>query len=216
MNDRRVLILGYGNPGRQDDGLGPAIAEAVAAWELPNVMTDDPYQLNIEDAAALAEHDLVVFVDASVDAPAPYSLTRIAPAAAITFAAPTANFSNPSGGYLFTELGCDASSCSYRFGFVPPGPGTFDAHVEIGVAGVAIVNGGLLGSLLTLLYPLAADMINAYLVYDVTGKAVVLARPQPVPGPDARMIAMLVALLALAGSLALAGAKDQRRQDSGR
>ena len=138
------------------------------------------------------------------------------PAAAITFAAPTANFSNPSGGYLFTELGCDASSCSYRFGFVPPGPGTFDAHVEIGVAGVAIVNGGLLGSLLTLLYPLAADMINAYLVYDVTGKAVVLARPQPVPGPDARMIAMLVALLALAGSLALAGAKDQRRQDSGR
>lgn len=85
MNDRRVLILGYGNPGRQDDGLGPAIAGAVAAWELPNVTTDDPYQLNIEDAAALAEHDLVVFVDASVDAPAPYSLTRIAPAAAITF-----------------------------------------------------------------------------------------------------------------------------------
>jgi len=138
------------------------------------------------------------------------------PVAAITFAAPTANFSNPSGGYLFTDLGCDASSCSYRFGFVPPGPGTFDAHVEIGVAGVAIVNGGLLGSLLTLLYPLAADMINAYLVYDVTGKAVVVARAQPVPGPDAWMLAVLGALLAAAGVLALTRTKDQRRQDSGR
>lgn len=138
------------------------------------------------------------------------------PAAAITFAAPTANFSNPSGGYLFTELGCDASSCSYRFGFVPPGPGTFDAHVEIGVAGVAIVNGGLLGSLLSLLYPLAADMINAYLVYDVTGRAFVVAQAQPVPGPGALMLAVLSALLAVAGILALTRAKDQRRQASGR
>ena len=138
------------------------------------------------------------------------------PAAAITFAAPTANFSNPSGGYLFTELGCDASSCSYRFGFVPPGPGTFDAHVEIGVASVAIINGGLLGSLLSLLYPLAADMINAYLVYDVTGKAFVVAQAQPVPGPGALMLALLGALLAVAGMLALTRAKDQWRQDSGR
>ena len=138
------------------------------------------------------------------------------PAAAITFSAPTASFGNPSGGFLFTSLGCDASSCSYRFGFVPPGPGTFDAHVEIGVASVAIVDGGLLGSLLTLLYPLAANMINAYLVYDVTGKAVVVAQAQPVPGPGAPMLAVLGALLAVAGSLALARAKDHRRQDSGR
>ena len=73
MNDRRALIIGYGNPGRQDDGLGPAIANTVASWALSNVTTDDPYQLNIEDAAALAEHELVVFVDASVDAPEPYA-----------------------------------------------------------------------------------------------------------------------------------------------
>ena len=138
------------------------------------------------------------------------------PAAAITFPAPTANFGNPSGGFLFTELGCDASSCSYRFGFAPPAAGTFDAHVEIGVAGVAIVNGGLMGSLLTLLYPLAANLINAYLVYDVTGKAVAVAQAQPVPGSDARMLAVLSAWLAVAGSLALARAKGQRRQTSGR
>ncbi|MGI6461813.1 MAG: hydrogenase maturation protease [Candidatus Hydrogenedentales bacterium] len=85
MNTRRALIIGYGNPGRQDDGLGPAIANTVASWALPNVTTDDPYQLNIEDAVALAEHELVVFVDASVDVPEPYALTRIAPATEIAF-----------------------------------------------------------------------------------------------------------------------------------
>ena len=79
--------------------------------------------------------------------------------AAITFAAPTVNFNDPDGGYTFTDLGCTATSCSYRFGFVPPGPGTFDAHVEIGVASVAIVNGGLLGALLNLLYPLLGMLV---------------------------------------------------------
>ena len=81
---------------------------------------------------------------------------------------------------------------------------------------LAIINGGLLGSLLSLLYPLAADMINAYLVYDVTGKAFVVAQAQPVPGPGALMLAVLGALLAVAGMLALTRAKDQWRQDSGR
>lgn len=85
MSQTRILVLGYGNPGRQDDGLGPAVAEAVEAWALPNVTTETPYQLNIEDAAALAEHDMVLFVDASVDAPEPYALERIEPAAEIAF-----------------------------------------------------------------------------------------------------------------------------------
>ena len=80
-----MLILGYGNPGRQDDGLGPAIAEAVEEWALPNVTTDAAYQLNIEEATALAEHDVVVFVDASVNAPEPYSLKRIEAESEITF-----------------------------------------------------------------------------------------------------------------------------------
>jgi hydrogenase maturation protease len=85
VSEQRVLILGYGNPGRQDDGLGPAIAEAVEEWALPNVTADAAYQLNIEDATSLAEHDVVVFVDASVDAPEPYSLKRIEAAAEVTF-----------------------------------------------------------------------------------------------------------------------------------
>ncbi len=133
------------------------------------------------------------------------------PAAAITFTAPTVNFSNPAGGFTFTDLGCNAVSCSYRFGFVPPGPGTFDAHVEIGVAGVAINNGGLLGALLNLLYPLAANLLNGYLVYDLAGTAVVVAPANPVPGPAAPALALLGALMAIAGVIALARRRDQRR-----
>ncbi|MEA3366080.1 MAG: hydrogenase maturation protease [Candidatus Hydrogenedentes bacterium] len=85
MNTKRTLILGYGNPGRQDDGLGPAIAEAVEAWGCPKVAAEAPYQLNIEDAATLAEFEMVVFVDAGVDMPEPYSLKRVEPVREIGF-----------------------------------------------------------------------------------------------------------------------------------
>ena len=68
----RVLVIGYGNPGRQDDGLGPAAVEAVAAWSIKGLDTDASYQLNIEDGALLAEYDKVLFIDASTAAPAPF------------------------------------------------------------------------------------------------------------------------------------------------
>jgi hydrogenase maturation protease len=81
----RLLVLGYGNPGRQDDGLGPAAAERVEVLAMPGVTVDADYQLNIEDAAAMAEHDVVVFIDASVNGPEPYAWTRIEAAAEISF-----------------------------------------------------------------------------------------------------------------------------------
>lgn len=77
----RVLVIGYGNPGRLDDGLGPAVADAVAAWRLPGVHVDADYQLCVEDAAVIAEHDVVLFVDASVTGPEPYAFERLTPAA---------------------------------------------------------------------------------------------------------------------------------------
>lgn len=84
-----ILILGYGNPGRQDDGLGPAMAERINALGLPGVATDANYQLNVEDGATLAEYETVVFVDASKTAPAPFTFERIAPAAEVTFSSHT-------------------------------------------------------------------------------------------------------------------------------
>lgn len=80
MNAAPLLVIGYGNPGRRDDGLGPAFAEAVAALGLPGVEVDTDYQLNVEDAAAAAACERVLFVDADSAGPAPFSLRRLAPA----------------------------------------------------------------------------------------------------------------------------------------
>ena len=68
----KILLIGYGNPARGDDGIGPAAAEAVGSWQLPHVTVDSAYQLTVEDAAAVAEHDVVLFVDASVAASEPF------------------------------------------------------------------------------------------------------------------------------------------------
>ncbi len=78
-------MFGYGNPNRQDDGLGPALAEAFEKMDLPGVMVDSNYQLTVEDAATIAEYDAVVFVDASVDAAEPFTFERIEPAANVSF-----------------------------------------------------------------------------------------------------------------------------------
>lgn len=86
---RRILLLGYGNPGRQDDGLGPALAERIEALGLPDVTVDADYQLNIEDAADAAQHEIVLFVDASKAAPPPWTIRRISPASTITFTSHT-------------------------------------------------------------------------------------------------------------------------------
>lgn len=85
MKPPRILVLGYGNPGRQDDGLGPAMANVIETWALPGVTVESDYQLNIEHAAALAQHEIVLFIDASLEAPAPFALNRIASSRTIAF-----------------------------------------------------------------------------------------------------------------------------------
>ena len=67
---KKILIYGYGNPGRQDDGIGARFVELADVWieqgNLSGVFTDCNYQLNIEDSALVADYDMVIFVDASV------------------------------------------------------------------------------------------------------------------------------------------------------
>jgi hydrogenase maturation protease len=60
------LIVGYGNTLRSDDGIGPRIADAVAAWRMPNVRAIALHQLTPELAEALAHADVAIFVDARV------------------------------------------------------------------------------------------------------------------------------------------------------
>ena len=81
----RVLVLGYGNPGRQDDGLGPAAIAEIESMGLPNVTAFDNYQLNIEDAIDVAAHDIGWFVDAARIGPSPYSVRVVSPLPTIEF-----------------------------------------------------------------------------------------------------------------------------------
>jgi hydrogenase maturation protease len=74
-----VLVIGYGNPGRLDDGLGPALAAALEQKKIPGLTVDSDYQLTVEDAHALADADVVVFADADVSGPEPFYFRRLEP-----------------------------------------------------------------------------------------------------------------------------------------
>lgn len=69
----KILLIGFGNPARADDGLGPAVAERIEKLNLPGVTVDSDYQLTIEDSAAVAENDIVIFADASVNCAEPFT-----------------------------------------------------------------------------------------------------------------------------------------------
>ncbi|WP_323785048.1 hydrogenase maturation protease [Thalassovita sp.] len=61
-----MLLIGYGNPGRGDDGLGPAFAERIERAALPGVRVMIDYQLTVDHALAVAGADRVVFADALI------------------------------------------------------------------------------------------------------------------------------------------------------
>jgi len=78
-----VLVLGIGNPGRRDDGLGPKLAEVIG--EGPGVRSEFRYQLSVEDALAIRDCDAVIFADASRAGEAAADLTPIEADAGLTF-----------------------------------------------------------------------------------------------------------------------------------
>jgi hydrogenase maturation protease len=60
-----VLVIGYGNPLRGDDGIGPHVADLIAKRRWPGVRTLSVHQLTPELAAELANVRFAIFVDAS-------------------------------------------------------------------------------------------------------------------------------------------------------
>lgn len=129
---RKVLVIGYGNPGRLDDGIGPALAEAVEQRRIPGVTVDSDYQLTVEDAAAAAGHDVVIFADASVNGREPFSFERVLPGEEMSFSthsvepqavmamvrgifqAGTSGFALGIRGYEFNEFGEYLSDAARR------------------------------------------------------------------------------------------------------
>lgn len=59
----RVIVIGYGNTLRSDDGAGQKVAEILASWHLPQVRSISVHQLTPELAAPIAEAELAIFVD---------------------------------------------------------------------------------------------------------------------------------------------------------
>jgi hydrogenase maturation protease len=74
-----LLVIGYGNTLRSDDGVGPRVAEAVEALHLPRVQTLVCPQLSPEHADPISKAAAVVFVDAAMDAPREVQLRPLEP-----------------------------------------------------------------------------------------------------------------------------------------
>jgi hydrogenase maturation protease len=62
-----MLLIGIGNSGRGDDGLGWEFVERVNSMGYDFLDYEFRYQLQVEDAELIANYDVVIFVDASRD-----------------------------------------------------------------------------------------------------------------------------------------------------
>lgn len=74
-------LIGYGNPGRCDDGLGQAFAARIAARNLPGIEVSTDYQLTVDHALKITEAQQVVFADALIGAATPFRFGAVQPAA---------------------------------------------------------------------------------------------------------------------------------------
>lgn len=77
-----VLIFAVGNESRGDDGLGPLLLRELQAYLHSNGDADrfellEEFQLQIEHAMDMQGRKLVLFIDAGMDTPAPFSFQRL-------------------------------------------------------------------------------------------------------------------------------------------
>lgn len=74
-----MLLIGYGNPGRGDDGLGPRFVERIAAENLPAITCLVEYQLNVEHALMASQAECVIFADATLVRDEAFTFTPLHP-----------------------------------------------------------------------------------------------------------------------------------------
>ena len=75
----RLVVFGWGNDARGDDGLGPLLLARVARAAWADVTTVEDFQLQIEHALDLDGAEAALFLDAGKDTPAPFSFAEIGP-----------------------------------------------------------------------------------------------------------------------------------------
>ncbi len=84
-----VLVIAIGNESRGDDALAPMLLRRLHPWLAGTALGErvellEDFQLQIEHAADLVGRELVLFVDAGMDTPAPFAFWRVEPEADYT------------------------------------------------------------------------------------------------------------------------------------
>ncbi len=75
----RLVVFGWGNDARGDDGLGPLLLARIAQAGLPDVTTIEDFQLQIEHALDLEGAEMALFLDAGRETPDPFVFAEILP-----------------------------------------------------------------------------------------------------------------------------------------
>ncbi len=84
-DSQKILLIGYGNPGRLDDGLGPALVAKIEAGAIKGISVDADYQLTMENAFDISRYDIVIFADAAVKGEEPFIFKEIHSQQAMSF-----------------------------------------------------------------------------------------------------------------------------------
>jgi len=81
-----TLLVGIGNSGRSDDGLGWAFLDRVQRETVFGGRVEYRYQLQVEDAALISDADHVIFIDSyRGELPNGFQLTRCEPSGEFAF-----------------------------------------------------------------------------------------------------------------------------------
>lgn len=85
LEDSRISILvyGYGNPERQDDGLGRSIVSMIEQASIPGVDTEYNNVLRKSDAQVIGSYDIVIFTEAAMFDEPPFVFHKIDPSSDI-------------------------------------------------------------------------------------------------------------------------------------
>ncbi len=81
----RIMVLGYGNPGRGDDGLGPVLVERLEGHFIHTkgnarqVRFFTSMQLQPEHILEMEMHEKVLLIDAGMGTPSPFGFERVSP-----------------------------------------------------------------------------------------------------------------------------------------
>lgn len=76
-NMAKLLLFGYGNPGRGDDALGPELIARIEEMQFACVECQNDMQLQVEHVADLDGCDRVLFIDADMSCSEPFEFSGI-------------------------------------------------------------------------------------------------------------------------------------------